>query len=398
MPRKILVTGATGALGPQLAAELLAAGAEDQVCALVRSTGISAPHRFERWVKTVCAIGQNHSFKDAGDCFVMPDTEAIDASRLHLIAGDVTEDGLGLDAAARRELARDTEVIIHAAADTKFRGSAEAQWDVNVEGTRRMLEFAASCPRLRQFILVSTICVAGKSRGKVPETFFAPDGFVNQYERTKWEAERLALASALPLRIARVGIVMGSRENGAVHRLGALHHVLRWFGRGLIPLVPGTPQSSVELIDVEMACQFLARAASEEAIERTPDKTIWHVTAGRRATPLEELMEFTWEQFSRSGRGGGRRGERGRIVNADTFERLRRASESRGDLALGHLIESIDSFLPGLLYPRSFDTTQAEQLWGGELPVADWRQTLGRVIAFIEAGARQKRAEVLLSA
>lgn len=398
MPRKILVTGATGALGPQLAAELLAAGTEDHVCALVRAAGTSARQRFERWVQTVCTIAQNHSLGRPEDGFSTSDNGTIDPSRLHLIAGDVTDDGLGLDSGARGELSRDTEVIIHAAADTKFRGSAEEQWDVNVEGTRRMLEFAASCPRLRQFILVSTICVAGKSRGKVSETFFAPDGFVNQYERTKWEAERLALSSALPMRIARVGIVMGSRENGAVHRLGALHHVLRWFGRGLIPMVPGTPQSSVELIDVEMACRFLARAASEEAIERTADGAIWHVTAGLRATPLAELMEFTWEQFSRTNRAGGRRGEKGRIVNAETFERLRRASESRGDLALGHLIESIDSFLPGLLYPRSFDTTQAERLWGGELPVADWRETLGRVIAFIEAGARGKRAEMALSA
>ena len=387
MPRKILLTGATGALGPHLAAELLAANAGDNVNALVRATAISARDRFDRWVRTVCAI------RRPGDEF------APDASRLHLVAGDMGKEGLGMDAGERRALARETEVIIHAAADTKFRGSADAQWDINVEGTRKMLDWAATCPRLRQFILVSTICVAGKNGGRIPEMPLAPHGFVNEYERTKWEAERLALASGMPVRIARVGIVMGSRETGVVHRLGALHHVLRWFGRGLIPLVPGTPRSSVELISVEMVARFLARAAADDAVALAPDKTIWHVTAGRRAVRLEDLMEFTWEQFNPgSATRGTRRGEKGRIVDAETFERLRQASNSRRDPALGHLIESIDSFLPGLLYPRSFETARAETLWGGELPVEDWRQTLGRVIRYIEQRPTRKAAELVCSA
>lgn len=387
MPRKILLTGATGALGPQLAAELLAARANDHVNALVRAASDNAQDRFGQWAKTVCGI------RIAGGS-ALPC-----ASRLHFIAGDMSKEGLKMGSQDRRELAQQTDVIIHAAADTQFRGCAQAQWDVNVEGTRRMLEFAAECPRLKQFILVSTVCVAGKRSGRIDEAFFEPPGFVNQYERTKWEAERLALESNLPVRVARVGIVMGSREDGAVHRLGALHHVLRWYGRGLIPLVPGTPSSTVELIDVETVCRFLALAAGDEAMERSADKAIWHVTAGRQAVPIGELMEFTWEQFNGGVRSpNSRRGDGGRLVNAQTFERLRRASASRGDLALGHLIESIDSFLPGLFYPRSFETARAEELWGGELPVADWRQTLGRVIRFIETRTGRKRVEMAKSA
>jgi len=385
MSRKILLTGATGALGPQLAAELLAADARDEVHALVRSSHVSAQERFENWVAVVDGIA-------CGDSTGLPTQ-----SRLHLAAGDVTEDGLGMDPSERRELARETEVIIHAAADTKFRGSADAQWNVNVEGTRRMLEFAADCPRLRQFIFVSTICVAGKSSGTIVEKSFTPSGFLNQYEHTKWEAERLALSSNLPLRVARVGVVMGSRSNGVVHRLGALHHILRWFGRGLIPVVPGTPQSSVELIDVEAVCQFLARAATEDAMDRAPDKTIWHVTAGDRAALLTDLMELTWECFNPPMQRGRRR-EKGKIVDAQTFDRIRQASTGRGEASLGHLMESIDSFLPGLLFPRQFETTNTEALWGGKLPIADWRQTLERVIRFIEQRPVRERMELAQSA
>src|SRR5439155_1641918 len=83
-------------------------------------------------------------------------------------------------------------------------------------------------------------------------------------------------------------VVMGSHATGLVHRLGALHHVLRWFGRGLIRAVPVTPRSSVELIAVETAARFLARAAAEEGW----DRAIWHVTAGEGAVGLQELMDL----------------------------------------------------------------------------------------------------------
>ena len=387
MPEMILLTGATGALGPHLAAELLARQAGDHVSALVRSTAVSVQARFDRWVETVCSI------RCGGGATWPPDP-----ARLHLVPGDIAEEGLGLAAAQRDALARQTQVIIHAAADTHFRGPAEMQWNVNVEGTRRMLEWAAGCPRLRQFILVSTICVAGTSSGRITETFAAPPAFLNQYEQTKWEAERLALASSLPVRVARVGVVMGSHATGVVHRLGALHHVLRWFGRGLIRVVPGTPRSSVDLIAVETAARFLARAAAEQGA----DRAIWHVTAGERAVGLQELMDFTWQQFNPAPvMANARRAadaDAPRIVDAATFARLRRSADPRRAPALGHLIESIDSFLPGLLYPRTFDTTQAEKLWGGPLPLTDWRETLGRVIRFINQHPANKTSELAMPA
>jgi hypothetical protein len=35
-----------------------------------------------------------------------------------------------------------------------------------------------------------------------------------------------------------------------------------------------------------------------------------------------------------------------------------------------------------LLASQTCDTTQAEALWGGPLPLADWRQTLAKMLAF----------------
>jgi len=239
-------------------------------------------------------------------------------------------------------------------------------------------------------VLVSTVCVAGAATGEVSETSSEhPPAFINYYEQTKWSAERLALASGLPVQIARVSIVMGSHETGEVHRMGALHHVLRWYGSGLIPTMPGTAQTTVDLIPAETAGRFLARAA----VDPRAHGAIWHVAAGLRAAPLKEVLALILERFS-SGRAVIRAMDEvgPQIVGGRAFERIRRAVAGKGDRVMAQLMESIDSFLPGLLYPRTFDTTQAELFWGGPLPLEDWRETLTRVIEFIKPQGRQRMA------
>ena len=46
-------------------------------------------------------------------------------------------------------------------------------------------------------------------------------------------------------------------------------------------------------------------------------------------------------------------------------------------------MDSLATFLPMLSYPRVYDTSQAEKLWGGPLPLPDWRLTMQRVIHYL---------------
>jgi hypothetical protein len=43
-------------------------------------------------------------------------------------------------------------------------------------------------------------------------------------------------------------------------------------------------------------------------------------------------------------------------------------------------MRSVNTFLPDLFYPKTYETTRAEELWGGKLPEYDWRETMDRVI------------------
>ncbi|HEX3356789.1 MAG TPA: SDR family oxidoreductase [Tepidisphaeraceae bacterium] len=349
MAQSVFLTGATGALGPILAAELLASGAASRLNVLIRSSDCPASHRFDRWIETLESV-----LAASGSLLPTP------RRRVGLVDGDLCADHLGLSEAQRDALIEETEVIIHAAADTNFRGKGQTHWETNVQGTQRLLDLAGRCKRLRKIIFVSTICSAGIQTGLIrEEPILEKPTFANAYERTKWEAEQVVLASDLPVEIVRVGIVIGSSITGAVYRLGAFHHVMKWFGGGQMPVVPGRPDTPVDLIDAELAAKLIRKATT------SPSKpgSIYHAAAGKRAVLLGDLFQFSSQQLLDD-----------REYDSSLLGQKEDHSPAHARLA--------KAWLPVLLASRTYDTTQAEALWGGPLPLADWRETLAKMLTF----------------
>jgi nucleoside-diphosphate-sugar epimerase len=366
MHRQILVTGATGALGPALAAELARDGAAERIGVLMRSPDGELAERFARWREVVRSL-------------LRPEDQG-SLERLFPVSGDICQDGLGLNGDGET-LRRETDVVIHAAADTNFNSPAERQRAVNVDGTRRMLEWSATCPKLKRFLLVSSIYVSGSRTGRVEETAAAePPGFVTYYQRTKWEAEQVALASGLPLGVARVSLVLGSGETGVSHRTGAVHSLIKWFARGLVPMVPGLPEATGDVIATELAAQCLSRAVTADWCG--PQPPIWHIAAGKHAPRMAEIIDFVYQHFSDRPAWRRKQIPRARLVDHAEFNRFVESIDAAGHAALAHAMRSINGFLPDLLYPKIYETTRAEALWGGPLPQYDWRETLRRVIHF----------------
>lgn len=363
MHRQILLTGATGALGPALAAELVRTGAAERIAVLMR--GAEIEERFEKWRGAVreVLLPQEHGALE----------------RLFPVAGDICEEGLGIDGGKSGDLRSRTDVVIHAAADTNFAAPSERQWNVNVGGTERMLQWAGECTRLHRFLLVSSVFVSGSRTGRIDETATveAPD-FVTHYQRTKWESERVALASGLPVGVARVSLVLGSHATGSVHRTGAVHSLIKWFARGLMPLVPGNVEARGDVIATEMAARCLARAVVAEW-GKLP---IWHIAAAENAPRMTELMDFVYDHFERQPAWRKKGIPRPQMVEQSEFDRFIESVESSGHAVAAQALRSVNRFLPELLFPKTYVTTQAQALWGGPLPQYDWRETMERVIRF----------------
>jgi nucleoside-diphosphate-sugar epimerase len=255
------------------------------------------------------------------------------------------------------DTAGEAEVIVHGAAETGFGVPLDVSRATNLGGTEKMLAFARRCPRLRQFVHLSTCCVCGAASGIVPESPLPkPAAFINSYEQSKWEAEQAVLASGLPHRIVRLSIVAGSEADGRVRRPGALHHALLWLYRGLIPMMPGTPEAPVDLISSEFAAACIAEAVNTDAV---PGPVV-HAALGDRAPRLGELLGHLTVLF-RADHRGWRSGNivPPDVVDAETFALFERSARLSGDLLLQRVCQDAQSFLPGLLFPRTYAAEKA---------------------------------------
>ena len=177
----ILLTGATGFLGAQVARRLLAC-TDYPVYALVRADDVadasaSAGHRLSRawwdWPELAGAIGH----------------------RVQVLAGDVTQPRLGLSDDAYCELVAGLTHVIHTAADLRVNAPIEQLRKTNLQGTGQVLELARAAHAdhgLARLSHVSTAYVAGGRSGPVPEDALTDAyGFSCAYEFSKFEGERL---------------------------------------------------------------------------------------------------------------------------------------------------------------------------------------------------------------
>jgi nucleoside-diphosphate-sugar epimerase len=273
-------------------------------------------------------------------------------------------------------IAQDIDVIVHAAADTSFRTPLDVLRRTNVAGTRAMLKYAERCPRLERFIHLSTICVSGTTGGVIAESpVHEMPSFVNAYEQSKWEAEQLVFSSTVPAEILRLSIVVGREYDGSVRRLGALHHSVCWLLRGLIPMIPGKGASRVDLVSAD----FVARVLHSLLAECPRYGRIVHAAAGESAPTLAKLLELVFTLFARHHEGWARGiVERPVIADAETWNLFAAAAERSGDALFGRVIGDAQSFLPALLYPRTYATSLA-----GRVSTPNWQAVVERTVEWL---------------
>ena len=217
--------------------------------------------------------------------------------RLTAVAGDIEQRNLGLSESSRERLGREVTTVLHCAASVSFDLPLDESRSVNVDGTRRVLEFARSCARLDRFSYVSTAYVAGEPGGLFREDELAVgQEFRNPYERSKFEAE-LALRSEgadLPIQILRPSIVVGDSSTGRTSAFNVLYGPLKAFARGRVPAIPARRDAPVDIVPVDYVADRVHELATGG-----PNGT-FHLVAGRNATTVGRLLEMSSEELGRA--------------------------------------------------------------------------------------------------
>jgi long-chain acyl-CoA synthetase len=215
--------------------------------------------------------------------------------RIGAVRGDIEVPMLGLDRGSLESLAAGVSDVIHCAASVSFSLPLERSRKINVEGTRRMLEFGELCQEhggLEHFAYVSTAYVAGTHEGEFTEDDLdVGQNFRNTYERSKFEAEQLVHehADRLPVQIFRPSIIVGEHSSGWTMSFNVLYSPLKAFVRGALPAIPADPNAPVDVVPVDYVADAIFQLANRP-VQRGGET--YHLVAGSSATTVGRLVEL----------------------------------------------------------------------------------------------------------
>jgi len=186
--------------------------------------------------------------------------------------------------------------LIHTAAVTRFNVDRDTATGVNVEGTRKLLEFADGCQHLDQVALLSTIYASGLTEGDISEIpWDGKEGFSNFYEWSKWSSEQELIRNHghLPWKILRIATIIADSEDGHVTQQNAFHNTLKLIYYGLLSILPGKPETPLYLVTGE----FAGNAVFELMCTKRAAK-IYHISHSRNESiSLGMLIDLVFAIF-----------------------------------------------------------------------------------------------------
>ncbi|XP_046683821.1 fatty acyl-CoA reductase wat-like isoform X2 [Homalodisca vitripennis] len=273
----VLITGGTGFLGKVLTEKLL------RSCSGVSQIFLIARPKKGKTI---------HERID--DIFSDPLFAKIPAKarlKVEAIEGDCAVPGLGLSDQDRCLLVSKVHIIIHAAATVRFDERLSIAVDINVRGTREMLDLAREMPGLKAFVHVST-AFANCHLQQIEEKFYPPptscenlsqltqcvqpdlldqitpqilDKWPNTYVYTKSVAEDLVLrySKGLPVAVFRPAVVVATNSEpipGWIDNLYGATGVVVGCGTGVLRTLQCDSSVSAQIVPVDMSCSAIIAA------------------------------------------------------------------------------------------------------------------------------------------
>ncbi len=287
MDKVVFITGAAGFLGSNLISRIVQGNSECRLVVLVRGkSDDEAKHRLFEILS-----------------FVSPDMPITEAKqRIQIVRGDLTLEGMGLSQSVLDDLSKEITHIIHAAANVQFDMPLEQARNVNVNGTKNVMNFARRVQQkgiLQRVAYVSTAYVSGDRPGVVYEgELDCGQQSGNSYEQTKFEAEQYVrtLIPYLPITIFRPSIIVGDSKTGRTTAFNVLYPPLKMIYQGLLRFLPGSRTTPLDVVPVDYVSDAIYHIflKSDTGIGKT-----FHLTAGEeKESTTGEIVDLAVNYFN----------------------------------------------------------------------------------------------------
>jgi thioester reductase-like protein len=196
------------------------------------------------------------------------------ASNIRIVMGDVSLPMCGLTQREYEEIASEITAIYHSAALLDLVAPIRALERANVQGTKNVLDLALACMGRENFqgmCHVSTFAVAGAAK----EIFYEDDletgqHFYNNYERSKFEAERLVekyRSKGIPISVFRPSIIVGDSKTGEAKNFHTLYGPLHFMSFGLYEEIPAKGDARFNLVPVDCVAEAIQQIIMKQGIQ-----------------------------------------------------------------------------------------------------------------------------------
>ncbi|XP_070391759.1 fatty acyl-CoA reductase 1-like isoform X2 [Dermacentor albipictus] len=307
--RVVLITGGTGFVGKVLLEKLLrSCSGLERVYLLVRSKKGQEPQaRHEEIFKSPIF---EHLKQEQPEVF----------EKVTVLAGDLVQPDLGLSAYDRATLVDNVSVVFHSGAAIKFNEPLRKAVEVNLLGTRRVLDLCRQMPNICALVHVST-AYCNCDKPDVHEVIYSPCenyqkiiedfqsagndatgtaeeylyGHPNTYTLTKSLAEALLLEERgdTPLAIVRPSTITASLREplpGWVDNFNGCTGIVVTSGLGLLPVLLTDKKNLADIVPVDIVANTLICVAWHTAKTRPTHVKVYHCTSGT-------LQQHTWAEL-----------------------------------------------------------------------------------------------------
>ena len=285
MTKKYFVTGATGVIGSALIPLLL----EDPSCqiwVLIRAD--SSEHQKKRLEDLVRYWGMDHEHEQDARLRIKP------------LLGDTDKSNFALSENVYAEIVNQCTHIIHCTGSVRMNLELEMARQHALGSAKNLVELALACKAsgsLRKIEYVSTVGVAGRMPGALPESWISQSrDFHNTYEQAKAEVEdyfreQMEL-NDLPITLHRPSMIVGDSKAGKIIQFQVFYYLCEFIaGRRTFGILPDFDDAVVDIVPVDYVARVIKWSSDQE--KSTVGK-IFHLCSGPdlsiRITHLQKIL------------------------------------------------------------------------------------------------------------